>query len=367
MEGRAILRITTVVGARPQFIKASALRALVDSDADVAERLIHTGQHYDDAMSGVFFRELGIRPPEASLEVGSGSHGAMTGRMLERIEADLADHPADVLLVYGDTNSTLAGALAAAKLGVPVAHVEAGLRSFNRAMPEEINRIVADHVADVLYAPTQTAYDQLLREAVSPEKVELVGDVMYDVALVQAARTHKVADALATYGLRANEFVFATVHRAETTDSETILRAVVEGLRGLARSVPVLWSVHPRTEQALKAHGVSTEPVRTTGPLSFHETLQLVRAARFVATDSGGLQKEAFFHRTPCVTMRTETEWGELVESGWNRLAPPDSAETLAGALLDALDAPPGRDVAPYGDGRAAEKILASLKERYAT
>jgi UDP-GlcNAc3NAcA epimerase len=286
--------------------------------------------------------------------------------MLERVEADLTDHPADVLLVYGDTNSTLAGALAAVKLGVPVAHVEAGLRSFNRAMPEEINRIVADHVADVLYAPTQTAYDQLIREAVPPGRVELVGDVMYDVALAQAARTQDVTDALATHGLGRKEFVFATVHRAETTDSEPRLRTVVEGLRALAQTVPVIWSVHPRTQQALNTHGISTEPVRTTGPLSFHETLQLVRAARFVATDSGGLQKEAFFHRTPCVTMRAETEWVELVESGWNRLAPPDSAETLARALHEALGAPPGLDAAPYGDGRAAEKILASLKARYA-
>jgi UDP-GlcNAc3NAcA epimerase len=365
VERTGVLRITTIVGARPQFIKASALRSLADADPDVMERLVHTGQHYHDSMSGVFFRELGIRPPDAFLEVGSCSHGAMTGRMLERIEADLERNPADVVLVYGDTNSTLAGSLAAAKLGVPVAHVEAGLRSFNRAMPEEINRVVADHLSDVLYAPTQAAYDQLVKEAIPGDKVELVGDVMYDVALTQSVRAAEATDVLGSIGLGHKSYVFVTVHRAETTDSEPKMRSVVDGLCCLAERIQVVWSLHPRTRQALERFGLKTGAVRTVGPLSFHQTLRLIQGARFVATDSGGLQKEAFFHRTNCVILRSETEWVELVEAGWNRLAPPLPYDGLVQALLEGLDSRPGQEVAPYGDGRAAERILASLKARY--
>ena len=354
-----MLRVLTVVGARPQFIKAAAVSRAFALSGRVDEDILHTGQHYDDRMSDQFFRELGLKPPAVNLEVGSLSHGAQTGRMLEGIEAVIQERRPDWVLVYGDTNSTLAGALAAVKLHVPVAHVEAGLRSFNRRMPEEINRVVSDHVSDLLLAPTETAVRNLAAEGLAETKVRNVGDVMYDVALDAGSRAATESTALEDHGLEHKGFVLATVHRAENTDDPARLRAVVEGLSRVAGQMPVVFPVHPRTRPRLAAFDLPPG-LLLTDPIGYLDMARLEAAAAVVATDSGGVQKEAYFHGTPCVTLRDETEWVELVELGWNRVVPPTDAETVATAVLAAIGSH-GQDGRPYGDGRAAQRIVEAL------
>lgn len=357
-----MLRVLTVVGARPQFIKAAAVSRAF-SQAGIAEDILHTGQHYDDAMSDQFFRELGIPAPAVNLDIGSGNHGAQTGRMLEGIEKEIIDRKPDWVLVYGDTNSTLAGALAAVKLHVRVAHVEAGLRSFNRAMPEEINRVATDHVSDLLFAPTDTAVVNLRSEGIVGEKVVEVGDVMYDVALEAAARATRESGILADQELEPKRFVLATLHRAENTDDPDKLRSLVEGLALVSRQLPVVLPLHPRTKAALERAGldeVAQRSLRLLPPLGYLDMVLLERSALVVATDSGGVQKEAYFHGTPCVTLRSETEWVELVELGWNRIQPPTSAEAIADAIRSAAGTL-GKPGSPYGDGKAAEKIVQAL------
>lgn len=358
------MKILTVVGARPQFIKASPVsRALCAAGID--EVLVHTGQHYDVAMSQVFFDDLAIPAPARNLEVGSASHAVQTAEILIGMERAISDYRPDWVLVYGDTNSTLAGALAAAKMLVPIAHVEAGLRSFNRAMPEEINRVVTDHISDLLFAPTQDAVDHLRHEGVPDARIGLVGDVMYDVALawrdVAAARSTVIAD----LGLTAGHYVLCTVHRAENTDVETRMRAIVEGLTRIAGETPIVMPVHPRTRKTLEALGLwqaLSAVVRVIDPTGFFDTLQLTRHARVVVTDSGGLQKEAYFHQAPCVTLRDETEWTPLLVGGCNTLVPPVSAHAVAEGILAVWSAArPNFDARPFGDGHAAEKIAAAL------
>ena len=333
----------------------------------VREVLVHTGQHYDANMSRVFFDELGIAKPDYNLGIGSLSHGAQTGRMLEAVESVLEAANPDWVVVYGDTNSTLAGALAAAKLHIPVAHVEAGLRSFDRRMPEEVNRLVADHVADLLLVPTQQAMRNLEREGVPAGDMRLVGDVMYDAALLfgdRAKRDSRIVDRL---GLEPGAFAVATVHRAENTDDGQRLRAVVGGLRLVGERLPVVFPVHGRTKAALAREGLWRElaaPITTVEPVSYLDMTGLVMASAVVITDSGGLQKEAFFHRVPCVTLREQTEWVELLELGWNRLAPPSSAAGVVSAVSAALDAPRGREGSPYGHGDAAPRIASALLAR---
>lgn len=350
--------VVTVVGARPQFIKAAPVSRALRSRG-IREVLVHTGQHYDDNMSDVFFRELGLAPPDHHLGVGSGPHGAMTGRMLEAVERQLTAERPDGVLVYGDTNSTLAGALAAVKLHIPVAHVEAGLRSFNRRMPEEINRVVTDHVAALLFAPTEAAVAHLRREGVAESAVHLTGDVMYDAALhfgEQAARTSRVLEALE---LAPRSFILATIHRAENTDDRDRLGVIVSALLELARRRPVVLPIHPRTRGVLEREGLLAEAqraLRLTPPVGYLDMIMLEKSAAVVVTDSGGVQKEAFFYQTPCVTLRDETEWVELVEAGWNRLCPPLTPAAILDAVEGAIGAR-GRDVRPYGDGRAAERI----------
>ena len=357
------MRIATVVGARPQFIKASAVSRAFQARPSVEELLIHCGQHYDDNMSDVFFRELGIPKPHCNLGIGSGTHGLQTGRMLEAVERVLLDEKPDWVVVYGDTNSTIAGALAAVKLHLPVAHVEAGLRSFNRRMPEEINRVLTDHASDLLLPPTETAVANLRNEGLGEERVRLVGDVMYDVALYCGAMADGKSHVLEDLGAKPLGYVLATVHRAENTDDPARLRAVFEGLAQVAAEVPVIAPLHPRTRNALSREGMLDDVARSlslTDPVGYLDMVTLEKNARAIATDSGGVQKEAFFHRTPCVTLRDETEWVELVELGWNRLAPPTDAEAVAAAVRAALDAK-GREGRPYGDGDAAEKIADAL------
>jgi UDP-GlcNAc3NAcA epimerase len=361
--------IATIVGARPQFIKAAVVSRQLRAMADLREVLVHTGQHYDDNMSRIFFDELGIPAPDVNLGIGSGGHGAQTGRMLEAIERVLKDAKPDLVLIYGDTNSTLAGALAAAKLHIPVAHVEAGLRSFNRRMPEEINRVVADCVADFLFAPTETAVANLRNENVADERIHLVGDVMYDAAQHYGPMAEANADVLPRIGVKPNEYVLATVHRAENTDELDRLTAIFSALAEISAEVPVVAPLHPRTRQKLLDHGVDAqlpESFRRIDPVGYLDMLALERRARLIVTDSGGVQKEAFFHRVGCVTLRDETEWMELVEMGCNRLVPPSSADVVADAIRRALgegcDWPEDEEL--FGGGKASQRIAQVLSDR---
>lgn len=360
------MNIITVVGARPQFIKAAALGAVLRRSTDVQERLLHTGQHFDENMSSVFFRELGIPAPHWNLGVSGGLHGAMTGAQLAGIEEVLASEKPDAVLLYGDTNSTLAGALAAAKLHIPVAHVEAGLRSFNRRMPEEVNRVLTDHVSHWLFAPTETAVVNLQREGISGPQVHQVGDVMYDAALhfsaVARARSKRPSALLALSG---RPFVLATIHRAENTDEPKRLRTLMEALIALSSEINVVWPCHPRTKGALSRLGVDVNAatgLHCVGPLGYLDMIEMEQAAQMVVTDSGGVQKEAFFFGKPCVTLRDETEWVELVQSGWNRLAPPMSSDSLVCAFRAALGST-GAPIQPYGEGDAADRIARILSE----
>lgn len=357
-------KIVTVIGARPQFIKASAVSRALQSSGQLSEVLIHTGQHFDSNMSEVFFSELAMPAPKYNLGVHGGLHGAMTGRMLESIERILVDENPDAVLVYGDTNSTLAGALAATKLHIQVAHVEAGLRSFNMRMPEEINRILTDRISTWLFTPTEVAAQHLLSEGVAANKIVPVGDVMYDVALHFGARVSTTGGILSRLRLPSSGYVLATVHRAENTDVLARLEVIVTALTAVARKLPLVWPLHPRTRGVLQRNGLldrlTAAGVHLIEPVGYLEMVQLEKYAALVVTDSGGVQKEAYFFQIPCVTMRDETEWVELVDAGWNRLAPPDDPETVAAAIRDALGSR-GRNVSPYGGGDAADKIVARL------
>ncbi len=358
------MKITSVVGARPQFIKAAIVSPQLVA-AGIDDRILHTGQHYDAKMSDAFFDELGIPEPVWSLHVGSGSHGAQTGAMLAKIEETLlADRP-DAVLVYGDTNSTTAGALAATKLQIPVVHVEAGLRSFNRAMPEEINRILTDHISDLLLAPTQTAMQHLNAEGLGRDEtshVTLVGDVMYDLAL-RASENLETADFLATIGVNSGEFVLATVHRAENTDDPVRCAAIIEGLARVARDVPVVLPAHPRTRSLLEADPNSAK-LTLIEPVGYLDMVRLEQTCALVATDSGGVQKEAFFHGAPCVTLRDETEWVELVELGWNTVVPPVDATVIHEAIQSRIGTT-GEPASPYGHGDAGKRIADAVVARY--
>jgi UDP-GlcNAc3NAcA epimerase len=346
-----MIRILTVVGARPQFIKAAVVSRAIREADDMEEVLVHTGQHFDDAMSAVFFRELDIPPPQAHFAIHGGRHGEMTGRMLEAIERAIIDHSPHWVLVYGDTNSTLAGALAAAKLHVPVAHVEAGLRSFNRAMPEEINRVLTDHVSTLLLCPTAVSIANLAREGITRGVVH-VGDVMHDAMRFAMARARAGgSQILSRLSLTHGNFTLATVHRAENTDASERLARILAALREAARDRPVVMPLHPRTRAALAKAGLATDPIRIIDPVGYIDMAALLDGCALVMTDSGGLQKEAYFARRPCITLRNETEWVETVEHGWNRL------------WTSADWASPRTEIADYGIGNAAERVLAQIRK----
>lgn len=352
--------VLTIVGARPQFIKAAVVSRALRAQPGVREVLVHTGQHYDDNMSRVFFEELEIPEPDYHLGIGGGTHGQNTGRMLEALEEVLLQERPDWVLVYGDTDSTLAGALAAAKLHIPVAHVEAGLRSFNRRMPEEINRVLTDHVSDLLFAPTEVAVRNLLREGIPSEKIHLVGDVMYDAALYYGEKAERESQVLRRLGLVPKGYVLATLHRAENTDDPERLRVVLQALAQVNKEVPVVLPVHPRTRKRAEAFGLDhlLGEVLAIEPVGYLDMVMLEKNARVIATDSGGVQKEAFFHRVPCVTLREETEWVELVELGWNRLCPPRDPASIVDYLLHDWT---GGEATPYGTGHAGSAIAAHL------
>lgn len=340
------MKIMSVVGARPQFIKAAPVsRVLRQKHVEV---LVHTGQHYDENMSEVFFRELDIPEPDINLGIGSGPHGAQTGGMMAGLEKVALEAKPDWVLVYGDTNSTLAAALVAAKLHIPLAHVEAGLRSFDRRMPEEINRVLADHVSDLLLCPTETAAINLAREGIE-KGVHVVGDVMYDAFVfnLEAARAGGRAKKL---GVGEGEFALATLHRAENTDDPQRLRSIIDGID--ESGLDVVLPMHPRTRSRLE--GKLPARIRVMEPVGYLDMLALEEAASIIVTDSGGVQKEAYFLGKPCITLRDSTEWTETVEAGWNVLVGWDSTQ-IAGAMREFR--PNGSRPDLFGDGHAAEKI----------
>jgi len=348
------LKVVSIVGARPQFIKAASLSRVLREE--MKEVLVHTGQHYDDNMSRIFFTELGLTEPDYNLGVGSGSHGYQTGIMLERIEEVLIKEKPNFVLVYGDTNSTLAGALSAVKLHIPIGHVEAGLRSFNRTMPEEINRILTDRCSSMLFCPTETAVKNLRREGIT-QGVYLTGDVMYDAALRFGKIAEKPSTILSDLGVTPKTYLLCTVHRVNNTDFYDNLKGIVQAL--VEAGDTVFFSVHPRTKKFLKTYGLieslkNSPNVRIMDPVSYLDMIQLEKNARKILTDSGGVQKEAYFYLVPCITLREETEWIETVKEGWNILVGTDTRKILQ-AIQTFL--PSSNQSMLFGDGHASEKI----------
>ena len=365
------MRILTVLGARPQFIKAATVSRAIKSRDDIEEIIVHTGQHFDANMSDVFFEQLDIPRPHHNLHIAGLSHGAMTGRMLEGIEALIQQVQPDWVLVYGDTNSTLAGALAAAKLHVPVAHVEAGLRSHNPAMPEEINRVLTDRVSSLLLCPTQTAVNNLQQEGfpfpatgtnrtLAPQRIVNIGDVMFDAVLYYRKRA-KEQIGLEAFGLGHQNYALCTLHRQENTDDPKRLHNILSALRDIARELPLVLPLHPRTkhkiEQQHYADGLNG--ITVLEPLPYLEMQRLQMSAKLILTDSGGMQKEAYFHQVPCITLRDETEWVETVEAGWNQLVGANEEQILK-AWRNA-NVPSAQTEDLYGDGNAAGRLLSHV------
>ncbi len=354
------MKILTVVGNRPQFIKAAAVSGLLREEHE--ERLVHTGQHYDDALSTVFFSELGLAKPDRELGIGGGSNTSQSARMLAALEGLLRQERPDAVLVYGDTNSTLAGGLAAAQANIPVVHVEAGMRSFDRAMPEELNRVLTDHLSELLLCSSQTAAENLARESAAGH-TEVVGDVMVDVALRWQPRAREqLEEVAAEHRVRPGGYVLATAHRAGNVDDPERLAQLVGVLEALAELAPVVFPVHPRTRERLTVAGLwarlqGSPEMHLTGPAGYAEFTALLCGARAVATDSGGVQKEAYLAGVPCVTLRANTEWVETVHSGWNTLVDLDAQAALAALTRD----PPAEHPQLYGDGHAAERCVAAI------
>jgi len=366
------LSIVTVVGARPQFIKAAAVSLafarhnLSSPSCAIEERIIHTGQHYDENMSGIFFDQLNIPRPWSNLDIGSGSHGSQTAKMMEGIEKLLTEYRPDYVMTYGDTNSTLASALVAAKMHIPVIHIESGLRSFNKRMPEEVNRILTDHVSEWLFCPTSLAIENLKKEGIT-NNVVWTGDVMYDAALTFAPHAEK-STILTQYGLQSKQYKLATVHRAENTDQPDCLRGIFEALTEISTDSPVVLPIHPRTRSKLESAGMLHLALESslviTEPVNFLDMICLEKNAQLILTDSGGIQKEAFFHDVPCVTLREETEWVELVNSGWNVLVGAEKERIVENSekILARFETDkPNRDSVNYGSGAAAQVIIDQL------
>ncbi|MBU61132.1 MAG: UDP-N-acetylglucosamine 2-epimerase (non-hydrolyzing) [Opitutae bacterium] len=361
------MKVFSVIGARPQFVKAAVVSKALMEKTGTSEFLVHTGQHFDDNMSQVFFEEMGIPKPSANLGISGGGHGAMTGQMLLKIEELLVDESPDCVLVYGDTNSTLAGALAASKLNVPCAHVEAGLRSENRAMPEEINRILTDHACDLLFAPTEEAVKRLNREGIADEKVVRTGDVMLDAALLFGEKSRSKSTILDRLSLREKGFALCTLHRAENVDSRDVLNWLIEGLGQVAENLPVVLPVHPRTLARMKEFELMDQlasEIKIVDPVGYLDILRLESSASLIMTDSGGMQKEAFFQKVPCVTLRSETEWIELLPGGHNRLVRP-MIESISEKAEEALSSNPDWSVDLYGDGNSSETIAQAIIDHW--
>jgi UDP-GlcNAc3NAcA epimerase len=343
----------TIVGARPQFVKAATISRALRDTPSIVERIVHTGQHYDANMSDVFFDELEIPHPARHLGIGGGGHGQMTGRMLEGLEIAMIEDKPDAVLIYGDTNSTLAGALAAAKLNIPVVHIEAGLRSFNRRMPEEINRVMADHVSSLLVCPTDAAVKNLANEGIT-KGVVMAGDVMADATLFAIEKAKSGNDTVSRLGLTAGAFVLCTLHRAENTDDAARFEAILAYVTKAAAGRTIVLPVHPRIRERLSARTTEFPSIMMIDPVGYFDMHALLGACGEVLTDSGGLQKEAYFHRKPCITLRDETEWVETIAAGWNRLWTSDGYQT------------PRKDIADYGTGDAAARTVKAIQDHFA-
>jgi UDP-GlcNAc3NAcA epimerase len=356
-------KIVTVIGARPQFIKASPVSRAFKTHPGLTEILVHTGQHYNSEMSDIFFEELEIPQPKYNLQVGSASHAYQTAEIMKRLEDVLIQEAPDLLLIYGDTNSTLAGAVTATKLHIPVAHIEAGLRSFNKRMPEEINRIVADTLSSLLFVPTATGHKNLQSEGISAGVVK-TGDVMYDVALYFKNKAEKTSTILSKCAVKPRSYYLATIHRAENTDNKERFGAILTALNATAQSMRIILPLHPRTQKMIAAFGMesATNNLTIIPPVGFLDMIALESNAQMIVTDSGGVQKEAYFHKVPCVTLRDETEWVETVAAGWNCIVPPISADTIMDGLRTFANNPPNRtNINDYGEGNAAEVICSHI------
>ena len=355
-----MMKIVTVIGARPQFVKAAALSREFSKNSNIEEIIVHTGQHFDANMSDVFFDEMEIPKPKYNLDINSVGHGAMTGRMLEGIEDILIEEKPDLLLVYGDTNSTIAGALAAKKLHIKVAHVEAGLRSFNMEMPEEVNRILTDRISDFLFCPTQTAVDNLMTEGYDSldNKVVKSGDVMQDSANFYAVKSEEKSTVIKANNL--NKYILATLHRAENTDDKKRLAEIVDALNEIHETIcPVVLPLHPRTKIKLKQHDLKLN-VTLIDPVGYFDMIELIKNSSLIMTDSGGLQKEAFFFHKNCVTMRDQTEWVELIKADVNVLVGADSVK-IKKAVKMMLTKNSNFTVDLYGNGKACENIVSYI------
>ncbi len=350
------MKLITIIGARPQFIKAAAVSREIAKHNDIKEIIVHTGQHFDANMSEIFFEQMQIPKPDYNLEINSLSHGAMTGRMIEKIEEVLLIEKPDWVMVYGDTNSTIAGSLAAKKLHIKVAHVEAGLRSFNRKMPEEINRILTDKISDLLLCPTDLAVKNLQNEGIGNNSLIRVvksGDVMQDAAIFYSDMAQKPEIGIP------EEFVLATIHRAENTDDPKRLKSIVDALNKIHEEVPIILPIHPRTRKILEKNNLKTE-FSMIDPVGYLEMIYLLKTCSLVMTDSGGLQKEAFFFEKPCVTLRDETEWVELVENGFNLIVGADEEKIVSG-YRKMIKTQKDYDINLYGNGEASQKIITEL------
>jgi UDP-GlcNAc3NAcA epimerase len=356
-------KIVTIIGARPQFVKASAVSRALLNGQGIEEIIIHTGQHYDQNMSAVFFQEMEIPEPRYNLEVNGTSHGAMTGRMLEKIEKVLLDEKPHLVMVYGDTNSTLAGALAARKLNIPLAHVEAGLRSFKMTMPEEINRILTDRISDLLFCPTEKAVSNLENEGFRQFYCQIyqVGDVMYDSALYYANQAEKKSEIINRLDLQHKPFVLCTIHRQENTDDIANLKSIIHALNQLSHEITVVLPLHPRTRKIIQQHAIVTE-FETIDPVGYFDIIGLLKNCRLVITDSGGMQKEAYFFGKHCITLREETEWVELTEHGYNILVGVNEKKITDAFQLRVNEQFVNKQ-SLYGDGNASQKITRLIQE----
>jgi UDP-GlcNAc3NAcA epimerase len=362
------MKVLTILGARPQFVKAATVSRLIKTCDDIQEVIVHTGQHFDANMSQVFFDQLDIPSPNYNLNIAGLSHGAMTARMLEGIEGLIQKERPKWILVYGDTNSTLAGALAAIKLHVPVIHVEAGLRSHNSAMPEEINRVLTDRISSLLLCPTQTAVNNLRKEGFPfpltgglPQRITNIGDVMLDAVLYYRERAYQRVS-LDSFGLQHQQYALCTLHRQENTDVPNRIENILSALRSISKELPVVLPLHPRTKSKIERQHDSNvlEGITVLDPLPYLEMQRLQMSAKAIFTDSGGMQKEAYFHRVPCLTLRDETEWIETVEAGWNQLVGADTDKFLR--AWQTITAPDVAISNPFGDGHAANNVLAALR-----
>ena len=351
------MKIVTIVGARPQFIKAAAVSRSIQNVSKLNEVLVHTGQHFDDNMSAIFFDELDIPRPYYNLGICGGYHGEQTAKMLLKIEDLLLEEKPNLVMLYGDTNSTLAGSLAAVKLHIPIAHVEAGLRSFNKKMPEEINRILTDHSSDILFTPTETAIKNLKNEGITGDKVSHVGDVMLDSTLHYTLKAERESTILADLNISSKKFILVTIHRAENTDNLDKLNQIFNALEMLAKRHILVLTLHPRTRKSLESlnYSFQTSNIKFIEPIGFLDMLMLEKHSKTIITDSGGVQKEAYFQKVPCITLRDETEWIELVENGWNVLANPNNLLEIFNCLK-ASEFPKVDTI--YGGGEASKRIV---------